>query len=38
MTDIDEKLALGAEFPAISRDQWLKLVDGVLKGPRSTKN
>src|ERR1700716_502979 len=23
---------LGAEFPAATRDQWLKLVDGVLKG------
>jgi methylmalonyl-CoA mutase len=25
-------LALGAEFPAASRDQWLALVSGVLKG------
>ena len=32
MTDTHEKLALGAEFPAATRDQWLKLVDGVLKG------
>src|SRR5580704_13933249 len=29
MTD---DLTLGAEFPAATRDQWLKLVDGVLKG------
>ena len=28
MTD----LPLAAEFPAASRDQWLELVEGVLKG------
>jgi methylmalonyl-CoA mutase len=28
----DPELAFGAEFPAASREQWLKLVDGVLKG------
>jgi methylmalonyl-CoA mutase len=27
-----EDLAFAAEFPAASREQWLKLVDGVLKG------
>jgi methylmalonyl-CoA mutase len=27
-----EDLAFGAEFPAATREQWLKLVDGVLKG------
>ena len=27
-----ETLTLAAEFPAATRDQWLKLVDGVLKG------
>jgi methylmalonyl-CoA mutase len=27
-----EELAFGAEFPAATREQWLKLVDGVLKG------
>ncbi len=32
MTDMDEQLVLGAEFPAATRDQWLKLVDRVLKG------
>lgn len=32
MTDMGEQLVLGAEFPAATRDQWLKLVDGVLKG------
>src|ERR1700741_1974884 len=31
MSDAEE-LALGAEFPAATREQWLKLVDGVLKG------
>ena len=31
MSDAEE-LAFGAEFPAASREQWLKLVDGVLKG------
>jgi methylmalonyl-CoA mutase len=28
----DENLALAAEFPAATRDAWLKLVSGVLKG------
>jgi methylmalonyl-CoA mutase len=27
-----EHLAFAAEFPASTRDQWLRLVDGVLKG------
>ena len=27
-----DQLPLAAEFPAASRDQWLKLVEGVLKG------
>src|SRR3954451_6859915 len=27
-----ETLAFGSEFPAATREQWLKLVDGVLKG------
>lgn len=27
-----EHFAFAAEFPAATRDQWLKLVDGVLKG------
>src|SRR5437868_11936305 len=27
-----EHLAFAAEFPAATREQWLKLVDGVLKG------
>ena len=27
-----EDLAFAAEFPAATREQWLKLVDGVLKG------
>jgi methylmalonyl-CoA mutase len=27
-----EELAFGAEFPAATREQWLKLVDDVLKG------
>jgi methylmalonyl-CoA mutase len=31
MTDTED-LALAAEFPAATREQWLKLVDGVLKG------
>jgi methylmalonyl-CoA mutase len=31
MTD-DPDLPLAAEFPAATREQWLKLVDGVLKG------
>jgi methylmalonyl-CoA mutase len=29
---MSDDLALGAEFPAATREQWLKLVDGVLKG------
>ncbi len=28
----DEELAFASEFPAATREQWLKLVDGVLKG------
>ena len=33
MTDkVPEDLTLAAEFPPASREQWLKLVDGVLKG------
>lgn len=28
----DSELVLGAEFPAATREQWLALVDGVLKG------
>ena len=27
-----EDLAFAAEFPPATREQWLKLVDGVLKG------
>src|SRR6187431_469859 len=27
-----EELAFAADFPAATREQWLKLVDGVLKG------
>src|SRR5438128_1493801 len=27
-----EELAFAGEFPAATREQWLKLVDGVLKG------
>ena len=27
-----QELAFGAEFPAATREQWLRLVDGVLKG------
>ena len=29
---MSDDLMLGAEFPSASREQWLKLVDGVLKG------
>jgi methylmalonyl-CoA mutase len=29
---MSDDLTLGAEFPAATRTQWLKLVDGVLKG------
>jgi methylmalonyl-CoA mutase len=29
---MSDDLTLGGEFPAATRDQWLKLVDGVLKG------
>jgi methylmalonyl-CoA mutase len=36
MTD-DPDLALAGEFPPATRDQWLKLVDGVLKGARFEK-
>ena len=32
MTTPDDHLVLAAEFPAATREQWLKLVDGVLKG------
>lgn len=28
----DDNLPLAAEFPAATREQWLRLVDGVLKG------
>src|ERR1051325_6047664 len=31
MSDTQE-LAFASEFPAATREQWLKLVDGVLKG------
>src|SRR5882724_1859164 len=31
MSDAEE-IAFAAEFPAATREQWLKLVDGVLKG------
>jgi len=29
---MSDDLTLGAEFPAATREEWLKLVDGVLKG------
>jgi len=29
---MSDDLTLGAEFPAATREKWLKLVDGVLKG------
>jgi methylmalonyl-CoA mutase len=32
MAEISDDLPLAAEFPPANRDQWLKLVDGVLKG------
>jgi methylmalonyl-CoA mutase len=32
MTDVQEELALAAEFPPATREQWRKLVAGVLKG------
>ncbi len=32
MTEPAEDLAFASEFPAATREQWLKLVDGVLKG------
>ena len=32
MTDVSDDLPLAAEFPAATREQWRKLVDGVLKG------
>jgi methylmalonyl-CoA mutase len=32
MTDAKDDLALGAEFPAATREQWLALVDKALKG------
>lgn len=32
MASDNDNLTLGAEFPAATREQWLKLVDGVLKG------
>jgi methylmalonyl-CoA mutase len=32
MSDPAEDLAFASEFPAATREQWLKLVDGVLKG------
>src|SRR5262245_37426017 len=37
MTESNERLALGAEFPLATRDQWLKLVDGALKGAQFDK-
>ena len=32
MTDASDHLPLASEFPAATREQWRKLVDGVLKG------
>jgi methylmalonyl-CoA mutase len=32
MTDASDDLPLAAEFPTATREQWRKLVDGVLKG------
>jgi methylmalonyl-CoA mutase len=32
MSDPTEDLAFASEFPAATREQWLKLVEGVLKG------
>jgi len=32
MGDIPDDLPLAAEFPAATEEQWLRLVDGVLKG------
>jgi methylmalonyl-CoA mutase len=32
MTDVPDDLPLAAEFPPATREQWRKLVDGVLKG------
>ena len=32
MSDPAEDLAFASEFPAATREQWLRLVDGVLKG------
>ena len=32
MTDVPNDLPLAAEFPLATREQWRKLVDGVLKG------
>src|SRR5262245_40634075 len=32
MGDIPDDLPLAAEFPPASEEQWLRLVDGVLKG------
>jgi methylmalonyl-CoA mutase len=29
---MSDDLTLGAEFPAATREEWLELVDGVLKG------
>src|SRR5690242_5084142 len=29
---MSDDLTLGAEFPAATREEWLKLVDGALKG------
>ncbi|MET0279019.1 MAG: methylmalonyl-CoA mutase subunit beta, partial [Pseudorhodoplanes sp.] len=31
-TDLQTDLSLASEFPPATREQWLKLVDGVLKG------
>ena len=32
MTDDVDNLPLAAEFPPATREQWHKLIDGVLKG------
>ena len=32
MAELEKPLAFTADFPAATRDAWLKLVDGVLKG------
>jgi len=35
---MSDDLPLGAEFPAATREKWLELVDGVLKGAPFDKN